>query len=170
LESVSCVATDCITGPVGLLSIKVIDSSGNIVTESTDQNMIMTSSKSVLANLIAGDGTGKVITNIAFGNSDSLPSPDNTTIGSITSTDLVTGLNTVDDQACAFLKAVSDHTYPSDGRVTFSWILDYGEANGLEIREYGLVCSDLTLFSRKTRNVITKDSDLYIEGEWTIIF
>jgi hypothetical protein len=154
----------------GILSVTAIDRQGNIVDHFIDGNMIMSVAKETLAHLIGGDVTGKSVTKIALGNSDTTPSPDNTSIGGIITTNLSSGLNTANSISVAYLKTLSGHTYPSAGRIAFNWALDYGEANGLEIREYGLICSDLSMFARKTRGVITKGSDLSVSGVWTIIF
>ena len=154
----------------GILVVTVRDLKGNIVDYFEDANMIMTEAKNTLARLVGGDVTGKSVTKIALGNDASVPSPDNTSIGGIVSDSLSTGLNTVGGVSVAYLKSLTSHTYPSSGRVSFNWALDYGEANGLEIKEFGLVCSDLSMFARKTRGTITKGSDLSITGVWTIIF
>jgi hypothetical protein len=46
-----------------------------------------------------------------------------------------------------------------------------GEANGKAIMEFGLICTDGTLFARKNRaKAIEKDSDISLEGKWRIIF
>ncbi|MNC78397.1 hypothetical protein D3C75_1305980 [compost metagenome] len=52
----------------------------------------------------------------------------------------------------------------------FAFTLGESEANGLNIRELGLLCADETLFARKVRGLIEKTSDLSITGSWTIIF
>jgi hypothetical protein len=45
------------------------------------------------------------------------------------------------------------------------------EANGMAIREFGLLTANGTLFARRIRaNPIYKESDISIEGEWIIIF
>ena len=157
-------------GPVGQLSIRIKNTAGELIAEYTDQNMIMAAAKGVLASLIGGDGESSAVTHIVVGTSDAIASPDNTSIGGIVCTSLTPGINTLDEQNVAFLKTLDGHSYPAEGRVSFTWSLDYGEANGLGIYEYGLVCEDLTLFSRKTRDIITKSSEMAMDGEWTIIF
>ena len=154
----------------GILVVTVRDLNGNIVDYFNDSNMIMSVAKDTLAHLVGGDVSGKSVTKIALGNSDVTPSPDNNSIGGIVSTELSSGLNSTDGLSVAYLKSLTSHTYPSTGRISFNWALDYGEANGLEIREFGLICSDLSMFARKTRGVIAKGSDLSITGVWTIIF
>ena len=158
------------TSLAGLLNIRIKDKNGDVVSKFSDHNMIMTASKGVLAQLIGGDGGSSAVTQIVVGNNNTLASPDNTSIGGIPATSLSAGMNVLNSQNVAFLKTLDTHSYPSEGRVMFSWSLDYGEANGLEIYEYGLVCEDLTLFSRKTRGIITKSAGMAMDGDWTIIF
>ncbi len=54
--------------------------------------------------------------------------------------------------------------------MTFAFTLNTGEANGKTIQEFGLLCSDGTLFARKTRGGIVKADDISIAGTWTIKF
>ncbi len=71
----------------------------------------------------------------------------------------------------AFLKDIASHSYPADGRVRFDWRLEPFEANGLIIREFGLIASKGSLFARKTRHApIEKTDDISLDGAWTIIF
>lgn len=59
-----------------------------------------------------------------------------------------------------------------DGRdVRFDFFIDTGEANGLAIREFGLFCSDVTMFSHRVRKgVIEKQDDIQIQGYWILHF
>lgn len=118
----------------------------------TDHNMIMTAAKSALARLIAGQGSGKNINRIAFGTNGVGPTPNDQTISG------------------AYTKAVTAITFPAEGQARFAFTLGESEANGLNIRELGLLCADGTLFARKVRGLIEKTSDLSITGSWTIIF
>jgi hypothetical protein len=126
---------------------------GILIEEYEDHNIIVNGARSAIAQLISGNGTGKNINRIAFGISGAAPSPDNTAI---------TG---------AFIKNLSGYSYPMTGQVLFSWELLTTEANGKDIREFGLLCADGTLFARKTRTKpLEKDSDISVEGRWLIIF
>ena len=60
--------------------------------------------------------------------------------------------------------------YPATGQVRFNWSLSTAELNGVAITEFGLLCADGTLFSRKQRKPIEKESDLSLTGSWTILF
>ena len=101
-----------------------------------DRNMIMSSARDALARLLGGDGSGKMITHIGVGTDGNGPEPGDTALTS------------------AYKKRLSGHSYPSTGRVAFSFTIGKAEANGKKIREFGLLCSDGTLFSRKTRGVV----------------
>jgi len=125
---------------------------GQPVEKYKDENMIMNIAKEALAKLIGGDGSGKTITKIGFGTNGSGPTPADTTLTN------------------AYIKNITSKTYPQVNQVKFTWSLATSEANGKSIREFGLICSDNTLFARKTRGVIEKSNDISLEGSWTIIF
>ena len=115
-----------------------------------DDNMIMASARDALARLIGGDGSGKTVTKIGVGTNGNGPTPNDKGLTS------------------AYSKAVAGCTYPATGEARFSFTIGAGEANGKSIREFGLLCSDGTLFARKTRGVIEKADDIEITGTWTI--
>lgn len=117
-----------------------------------DHNMIMNVARDALARLLGGDGTGKTITHIGVGTNGNGPDPADTQLTS------------------AYTKKISGHSYPATGRVTFSFSIGRAEANGKKICELGLLCSDGTLFARRTRGIIEKADDIEIIGTWTIIF
>lgn len=125
---------------------------GVLVEEQHDPNMIMNVARSAMAALIGGAGVGKTITKIGFGTNGSGPTPTDTVL------------------TASYSKNVAGVTYPVSGQAAFAWSLATSEANGKAIAELGLICSDGTLFARKTRGVITKDADLSLDGIWTIIF
>lgn len=63
----------------------------------------------------------------------------------------------------------------SAGQLRCEWILLNSEANGLAIREFGLLFSDDVLFARYVRppsggepDTILKQSDMTLAGAWTI--
>ncbi len=137
----------------GAFSLRVIDKYGNIIEEYMDNNLIVNAAKVTLASLISNASvSNKVITKIGFGTGNTTPTASDTALTN------------------AYVKNISRYTYPSAGQVKFSWTLDYGEANPKAIAEFGLLSSDGTLFARKVRSVINKDSDLALAGDWTIIF
>jgi len=137
----------------GTLEIGVIrKSDGLLIDHWRDENLIVDGAREMLARLIAGDGTGDTITQIGFGTSSDPASPNDTGLTS------------------AHWRPLSGHSYPSAGKVRFDFVLSTTEANGLTIREFGLRTASGELFSRKVRGGIEKNSDISLEGTWTITF
>jgi hypothetical protein len=135
----------------GIFELRIIKN-GTVIEQYKDENMIMNVAKDALAKLIGGDGSGKAVTKIGFGTNGSGPTPDDTALTN------------------AHVKSISSRSYPQVGQVRFNFNLATTEANEKTIREFGLICSDNTLFARKTRGAIEKSSDIAFEGSWTIIF
>jgi hypothetical protein len=140
----------------GILQYKVYHHQGEVrelIAEFEDGNLIVNGAREQMARLIAGDFTERNITKIAFGTSGNEPTVTDTSITN------------------AFTKDVAGFTYPAMGQVTIAWNLLTSEDNGQAIMEFGLICADATLFSRRVRvNPIYKAADISIEGQWTIIF
>lgn len=117
-----------------------------------DHNLIVNDARETMAHLIGEGDPNKVVTQIAVGTDGNGP----------TSAD--TGLTG------SFKKNLDGHLFPELYQVKFSFTIDTTEANGMEIKEFGLLCKDGTLFARKTRGVISKGDDISITGTWTILF
>jgi hypothetical protein len=90
------------------------------------------------------------------------------TVGGLATSALTLGDNMVSTTLVAFLTTITSFTYPSANSITFLWDVDFTEANGLSFAEIGLLSEGQTLFARKTRTPIIKDSSLRLHGEWTI--
>lgn len=117
-----------------------------------ETNLIVSGAKNQLARLVGGNGTNRHINRIGFGTGTAAAAPTNTAL------------------TAAYVKNVTSVEYPATGQVRFHWTLSTAEANGMSITEFGLICADGTLFSRKVRAPIQKESDLSLSGAWTIIF
>jgi hypothetical protein len=131
----------------------VVKRNGVLVEEYVDDNLIVNGARLQMAHLVAGDVAQRHVNRIAFGTSGVEPDVNDTMI------------------ANQYAKAISGATYPENGRVQFDWELLVTENNGMAILEFGLLTADGTLFARKTRTApIYKESDISIEGHWTIIF
>lgn len=117
-----------------------------------EKNMVVTVGKQSLASLLAGAGSGKEITKVAFGTNGAAPSLTDTSITN------------------PFVKTVAAVSYPIAGQVQFDWVLDTAENNGIGIREFGLLSNDGTLFARKIRDVFNKTNLNRLEGSWIIQF
>jgi hypothetical protein len=141
----------------GILEYKVYRHRGNnvkeLVEESRRENLIVNGARNQMARLIAGNFTSRNITKISLGTNGTEPTVDDVEITN------------------AFTKEVEGFSYPAMGQVTISWKLLTSEDNGQAIMEFGLVCADDTLFSRRVRaHPIYKETDISIEGQWTILF
>ena len=137
----------------GVFACKVIGIGDKVLEEYEDRNLVVNLGRNNAAQLLGGGSTTKNITQIGFGTSGVNPSP----------TDV--------DLTDKFQKNIASVSYPQTGAVAFDFTLDFGEANGKDIAEFGLFNADGELFSRKTRtNVIEKTSDIQITGTWTIQF
>jgi hypothetical protein len=118
-----------------------------------DSNLIVNGARIQMAHLIAGDVADRSINRISVGTNGTAPAVDDTEI--------------FED----FTKEVEGFEYPANGQVQINWKLLVSEANGMAIREFGLLTADGALFARRIRtNPIYKESDISIEGEWIIIF
>jgi hypothetical protein len=136
----------------GIFNAKVF-SSGKLIDNILEENLIVNGARLQMARLVAGEVTGRNITEIAFGTSGTNPDKSDTVITN------------------QFVKPVLGFSYPESGNVQIGWNLLVTENNGMAIMEFGLLTADGTLFARKTRvSPIYKASDISIEGHWTIIF
>jgi len=117
----------------------------------TEKNLVVNGGKSALARLLGGDVTGRSIDRVAVGT--------NGTAAALTDT-AITGAVTVAATA----------TYPTATSVRFSFTVPTGTANGMNLREFGLLTAGGALFARRVTGLIEKTSDLEINGTWTINF
>ena len=138
----------------GILEYRIYRN-GKLEEETKEENLIVTVGRTQMAKLLAGDFTKRNVSQISFGTNGTAPALENT---------VITG---------AYKKAISSINFPAAGQVRFNWNLATTEANGKAILEFGLICADDTLFSRRVRESgkpINKESDISLEGSWTIIF
>jgi len=138
----------------GTLHYRIIKD-GKILEEVEDENLIVTLGRVQLARLLAGNFTNRNINRIAFGTNGTAPKLTDT---------IITG---------SYMKSISAIEYPADGVVQFNWKLETTEANGKAILEFGLICADSSLFSRRVREsgkAINKESDISLDGYWRIEF
>lgn len=136
----------------GKVEIFVMDLKGNILEHYVDANLVVNSGRAAVMNLLGSGSSAKQLTKLAVGTNGTAPNGSDTAI---------TG---------AYTKALGAVSYPTVSSVRFDWSLGAGEANGMSIAEFGLLCTDNTLFARKTREVINKNSDIILNGNWVISF
>ena len=126
---------------------------GELVEKMDEHNLIVDNAKTVMAHLAGGDVASRSIAKVAFGTNGTAPAASDSSI-----TD-------------PYEKQVDAVEYPQSGQVTFHFSLGSSEANGKQIREFGLLCADGTLFARRIRSeALAKEQDITIDGEWTIAF
>jgi len=137
----------------GLFYLEIICAKTGLILEIyTDNNLIVNGGRTAVTNLLGAATSGKQLTKLSVGTNGTAP------VGTDTA---ITG---------AFTKALGAVTYPTISSVKFDFQLGAGDANGIGIREFGIVCTDNTLFARKTRELISKNSDIILNGSWTISF
>lgn len=148
----------------------VVRRDGVVIEEFSEQNMIMTDGRIAVARLFAG-GAGGNGAFVGVGSSNEPPSPDQTGL---------TGEVQVPVASVTFANAVvvdgvvswEDAPEPTPN-VRFNFVFGPDDANGLEIREFGLFTADGAMFARRIRRgngAIAKDSDIEVEGYWVIRF
>jgi len=135
----------------GKFYLEVVEN-GVIIEKYTDNNLVVNGGRSAVMNLLGAATSGKRLSKISVGTNGTAPSG---------SDNAITG---------AFTKNLGTVTYPTISSVRFDFSIGASEANGIGIREFGLVCEDLTLFARKTRELINKNSDIILNGNWIISF
>lgn len=137
----------------GIVRIKVFSvSTGELLEDYEDRNLVVNGGRTAVTKLLGGDVANRSLTKISFGTNNTAPSATDSAITS------------------PFTKSLGTVSYPSISSVKYEWTLESGEANGKAIAEIGLLCNDNTLFARKTREVINKNSDIRLVGSWEITF
>lgn len=125
---------------------------GKILENYVDPNLVVNTGRQSVMQLLGSADSDKQLTKIAFGTNGTAPAGGDTAI---------TG---------AFTKSLGTVSYPTISSVKFDWTLGSSEANGMNLVEFGLLCEDTTLFARKVRALIVKNSDIILNGNWTISF
>lgn len=144
--------TDKINSLNGCFELQVCNANGNVIETYIDKNLVVNGGRTAVMLLLGAGGTDKQLTQISVGTNGTQP------VGTDTA---ITG---------AFTKALGTVSYPTVSSVKFEFQIGASEANGIAIAEFGLLCDDDTLFARKVREVINKNSDIILNGAWTISF
>jgi hypothetical protein len=136
--------------PKGAVRIEVYEN-GKLIDCIVENNLVVTLGKTNIAKLLGGDSAGKKIEKISVGTSGTTAAVGDTAL---------TG---------AFTKAIDSVTYPDAQSVRFHFEIDNDEANGMTIREFGLLNTDNVLNARKVRDTdIAKTDAIRLVGTWTI--
>lgn len=135
----------------GDFNCNIVDRSGNIIKNIEEHNLVVNTSKSILAALLGG--VGLPVSKIGFG----------TGTAAAVLTD--TGLTSPQ------YYTITNVSFPTSTEwVQFDWYLGYSELIGWEISEFGLFTASNAMFSRKVYDAIPKSGDMAFEGSWIIKF
>lgn len=125
---------------------------GELIDKYVGPNLITTIGKNNMTQLISAGVADKQIALVQCGS--------NATATDIADTAITT-------PATVGLDSTS---YPTLSSVRFGWTFGTGDANGMTVVEFGLICADGGLFSRITRPPIAKTAAISIVGAWEIDF
>jgi hypothetical protein len=115
-------------------------------------NMVLDNAEEAIVQLLGGN-LDKAISKIGVGSSAVVASSADTELADVVRAD------------------VGAISYPLANKIAVDWEIARGVATGLEIHEFGLFTTDLTLIARKTRAAgIVKGADVRIAGTWTLHF
>lgn len=131
----------------------IIRRRGRVVEIDDEDNLVMDGPRANIASNLAGIPVSILpVTKVAVGSNGTTPTGQDQTITN------------------AFTKPLLQVSRPSAMVVLCTFQILSSDANGLAIREFGLLRSDGSLYARRTRGgkVIEKDSDIEIDGEWTL--
>ncbi|MCG2614910.1 hypothetical protein LZZ85_11480 [Terrimonas sp. NA20] len=116
-----------------------------------EPNLVVDLGKTNVAKLLGGDAAGKAVTKFGVGTN-----AVSAAVGDVG----LTGM---------FSKSIDSVSYPDSRSVMFHFDLDNGEANGISIREFGLLNDSNVLFARKVREAaIVKTNLIRLVGTWKI--
>ena len=133
----------------GTFTLAVIDRAGDTIATYTKRNLIVATGYAAVADAIGGVA-GANIAQLAVGTNDANPVETDTAI-----------------QNAETFPFVSIE-YPEPTSIQFNFSIDYDDANGMDINEFGLMTQDGRLFSRITREYISKTDAIMLVGSWTI--
>jgi hypothetical protein len=137
----------------GSFFMEVIDvESGAVLSEFQEKNLVVILGHNNLARLLGGDLQGKRIDKISLGTNGTSPALADAAI------------------TAPFTKAITSVDYPALNSVKFNWSIEAEDANGMIIREFGLLNVDGVLCARKVRTDIVKTSAVRLVGSWKITF
>ena len=138
--------------PTGRVRTQIYNRAGELIHDETGSNLVVTIGREALAQLIVSAPANLVVDTMAFGRNGLPVALSNSTIMSATN-------KTVDSAT-----TVGTTT-------TFVGTLDYGDAIGDTIKEYGLKCNNGSLFARYTwGGQVDKTALNRIVVTWSITF
>lgn len=142
--------TDLIPRPRGLLHLIAYNLQGRELWRDNGYNLIVRTGYEALADCFTGNANAP-ISHIEIGTRGDMPVPTDAKI-----TDPVRIEATITSKGAAGFR--------------LDFTIGYTMANGVAIREFGIVTKDGRLFSRKVRAAIEKTDAMTIVGQWDIDF
>lgn len=122
-----------------------------LVVHERENNLVVNGVRSTIAQRLGAASPGRIISRFGVGTRAAAPLPTDAAL---------TG---------GYDRNLLGFDHPQPEQVRFIWALDYAEANGLAIVEFGLLTEDGTLVARVVRGAaIDKTSDVRLEGTWTL--
>lgn len=143
------ITTDKLPRPTGTLHLVAKNKQGVEMWRVSARNLIVNSGYNAMAQALSGV-PDMHIHKIGIGTNGTAPKETDTQL-----TDAV-------------LFDIESVEYPTPSSVRFNFTIGYSDAGGVSIREFGLLCADGRLFSRKTREAIEKTQHMTIAGMWEI--
>jgi hypothetical protein len=138
-------------GTLRLKVYRLVDGEKILISTYDDSNLITISGLQLITYLLVGHPGNNRISKVGVG--DGTNPTHKTDIG-LTN---------------AFIKPIDTYSYIKNNVIEYTISMDTGDANGLFISEFGLYSGDEVLFSRRLQSpVIPKESDIIIEGTWTV--
>lgn len=137
-------------GISGIFNLTIFEN-GNLISRESSRNLVVNSGLEATADLLRGQPVGKEIADVGFGTNGNPTSPTDTAL-----TDVWT-------------KPYTSISQVAPGRLEIRWSLELSEANGMDIREFGLLTANGTLFARKRRDLLQKTAALTLQGLWIIL-
>lgn len=138
--------------PTGRVRTQIYNRAGELIHDETGSNLVVTIGREALAELIVSAPSTLVVDKMSFGENGAAPALSNSVIFHAT------------DKAIDSATTVGSTT-------TFVGTLDYGDAIGDTIKEYGLKCNNGSLFARYTwGGQVDKTALNRIVVTWSITF
>lgn len=138
--------------PTGRVRTQIYNRAGELIHDETGSNLVVTVGREALAELIVSAPSNLIVDRMSFGENGAAPALSNT------------GIYHATDKIVDSATTVGTTT-------TFVGTLDYGDAIGDTIKEYGLKCNNGSLFARYTwGGQVDKTALNRIVVTWSITF
>jgi hypothetical protein len=143
--------TASLSGRLTLQVFRIIDGLKILIACYDSDNLITISGLQLVTFLLSGEPGNNKVTKVGVGD------------GSWPTHKSDVGLSN------AYIKDIDYYTFDAENVINYKISMDTGDGNGLDISEFGLYSGDEQLFARRIQTpVIPKDSDIIIEGNWTV--